>query len=84
MKDDVEWRPRAIKDLRRADRTTHARIIEAIEKLAGTGVGDVRRLSGTDLPEYRLRVGEWRVRFQKGHQKIVILRVLPRGNAYSA
>jgi mRNA-degrading endonuclease RelE of RelBE toxin-antitoxin system len=36
MKDDVEWRPRAIKDLRRADRTTHSqfasRFVETTEE----------------------------------------------------
>jgi hypothetical protein len=32
MKDDVEWRPGAIEDFRRTDRTARSRIIEAIEK----------------------------------------------------
>jgi mRNA-degrading endonuclease RelE of RelBE toxin-antitoxin system len=34
--------------------------------------------------EWRLRVGDWRVRFDRDDeaQAIVVLRVLPRGRAY--
>lgn len=46
------------------------------------GRGDYRRLVG--LPEWRLRVGEWRVRFavDAASSAVVILRILPRGRAY--
>jgi mRNA-degrading endonuclease RelE of RelBE toxin-antitoxin system len=45
-------------------------------------VGDVKRLSGSG--EYRLRVGDWRVRFERHDRQltIVVVRVLPRGRAY--
>jgi mRNA-degrading endonuclease RelE of RelBE toxin-antitoxin system len=35
-------------------------------------------------PEYRLRVGPWRVRFRVDRKAgaLVVLRVLPRGKAY--
>lgn len=43
---------------------------------------DVRRLTGTS--DERIRVGDWRVRFDRDitAHEIVILRVLPRGRAY--
>jgi hypothetical protein len=44
----------------------------------------VMRLRGVEPPEWRLRVGDWRVRFQYDHpaQTIRVLRALPRGRAY--
>jgi mRNA-degrading endonuclease RelE of RelBE toxin-antitoxin system len=44
--------------------------------------GDVVRLAGTE--EWRLRVGDWRVRFERDPRArmIYVLRVLPRGRAY--
>lgn len=72
------------RDLRRIDPPTGARILTAITRLAQSAelVGDVKRLSGSG--EYRLRVGDWRVRFERDDQqlRIVVVRVLPRGRAY--
>lgn len=45
----------------------------------------VARTSGKlDSPQWRLRVGGWRVRFSFDEERrvIVVLRVLPRGRAY--
>jgi mRNA interferase RelE/StbE len=82
------WRvviePKARKDLRRIDPPTRARIFRAIDGLAQTAelTGDVKRLQGA--AEYRLRVGDWRVRFERDGDLIIIkvIRVLPRGRAY--
>lgn len=43
--------------------------------------GDIRKLNS---PQWRLRIGDWRVRFSfdDENQVIVVLRVLPRGRAY--
>jgi mRNA-degrading endonuclease RelE of RelBE toxin-antitoxin system len=43
----------------------------------------VRKLEGYEN-QWRLRVGEWRVRFApvEERREILILRVLPRGRAY--
>jgi mRNA-degrading endonuclease RelE of RelBE toxin-antitoxin system len=54
---------RARRDLRRLDHPVAVRIGEALERLAATGQGDVQRLRGTP-DEWRLRVGDWRVRFR--------------------
>jgi mRNA-degrading endonuclease RelE of RelBE toxin-antitoxin system len=53
-------------------------------RLAIKGEGDVRRLMPIDPPEYRLRVGKWRVRFQIDHSanRLLVLHVLRRDEAY--
>lgn len=80
----VEFTPRAHKDLRQLDRPVQRRIISALDRLvAGERLsGDVRRLTGST--EYRLRVGDWRVRFEFDGDRLLItvVRILPRGRAY--
>jgi mRNA-degrading endonuclease RelE of RelBE toxin-antitoxin system len=60
---------RALKDLERLDRLVRNRIIAALDRLvdelaAGAQLSNVKRLVGTDEAEWRLRVGDYRVRFQ--------------------
>jgi mRNA interferase RelE/StbE len=76
--------PRALRDLERLDQALRRRVFTALDRLAATGQGDVKRLRGIDPPEWRLRVGDWRVRFAYDFQTrtMSILRVLPRGRAY--
>ncbi|MDQ6777744.1 MAG: hypothetical protein M3071_16390 [Actinomycetota bacterium] len=40
--------------------------------------GDIKRLAGHEPPEWRLRVGDWRVRFTRetAERTVVIQRVL--------
>ena len=79
----VEWTQRALREAERLDPATRVRIIRAIERLAETDQGDVKQLRGSPH-EWRLRVGDWRVRFlfDRTTDTITILRVLPRGRAY--
>jgi mRNA-degrading endonuclease RelE of RelBE toxin-antitoxin system len=61
------------------------RDVKRLDKLvANYPRGDVVRLKGVTPPEFRLRVGDWRVRFRAdSHDRVVfVLRVLPRGEAY--
>lgn len=80
----VVWQSRAEKDLRRLEVGTQRRVIAAVVSFAGSERGDVVRLRGTDPPEYRLRVGDWRVRFRIDLEarRLRVLRVLPRDKAY--
>ena len=77
----VEWSEQARADLRALDRPAAIRILEALTRFLETGHGDVRKLQGTKS-EYRLRVGDWRVRFADAPGVIRILRVLHRKDAY--
>ena len=45
------------------DKSTARRIKQSTERFAETGAGNVKRLQGIDPPEFRLRVGDYRVRF---------------------
>jgi mRNA-degrading endonuclease RelE of RelBE toxin-antitoxin system len=80
----VLWAERARSDLRRLDRQTAARVERAVGRLAETEQGDVTRLKGQVPPQWRLRVGDWRVRFrfERDSGTLLVLRVLPRGRAY--
>jgi mRNA interferase RelE/StbE len=74
---------RGRRDFRRLDPPVQRRIVDALDRLTGdTPSGDVVRLTGAD-DEWRLRVGDWRVRFGRDSAGVVhVLRVLPRGRAY--
>lgn len=83
MKYDVDWTRRALRDLRRLDKTITSRIISSVEAFAVTGHADIKKMTDAS-GEYRLRVGDWRVRFTKDEEIriISVIRVLPRGEAY--
>lgn len=80
----VVWQSRAEKDLGRLDGSVQRRVIAAVTSFADTERGDVVQLRGVQPPEYRLRVGDWRVRFSidRDAGRLHVLRVLPRDKAY--
>jgi mRNA interferase RelE/StbE len=59
----VELKPRAIKDMRNLQRQDSSRIVDALERLQLDLAGDVKKLTNF-TPEYRLRVGQFRVLFE--------------------
>ena len=70
-------------DLDRLDRATRLRVTAAIQRMAGTGAGNIKKLQGINPPEYRLRVGDFRVRFsQPDGETIRVNRVQNRREAY--
>ena len=79
---EIEFKPRAIKDLQSIPKLTVERIIEKVEALRNDLAGDVKRL--TDFtPEYRLRVGDYRILFEIEVDKVIIYRVKHRSDAYN-
>jgi len=69
-------------DVRRLERDTAMRIFVALHRFAETGEGDVRKLQGIS-DEFRLRVGDYRVRFtQELDESLHIHSVLHRKDAY--
>jgi len=80
----IRWSHESSRNLDRLDPDVADRVLQALDRFAIEGVGDVRRLAGIDPPEYRLRVGKWRIRFQINHadETIDILHVLRRDEAY--
>ena len=81
------WRyiltPQARRDMRRLDRAVRQRIFDALDNYVAEHRGSVRKLTGRE-DEWRLRVGDWRIRFRSDARVriVVVLRVLPRGEAY--
>jgi mRNA interferase RelE/StbE len=70
-------------DVRAIDRETALRLLKALARFLETDAGNVKRLQGFDPPQYRLRVGDWRLLFRKSHDDTIeVLRVRNRREAY--
>lgn len=82
MPKKIEWAGAARADLRRIDRETALRILEGLSRFLFTEQGDVKLLKGSDPKEYRLRVGDYRVRFCGLGDALQILSVRHRKDAY--
>lgn len=79
----IRFEARAERDLGRLDPPVARRVVEALDRvLARDPSVDLRRLKGSD--EWRLRVGNWRVRLRLDFDTriVIVVRVLPRGRAY--
>ncbi|MCG9893359.1 MAG: type II toxin-antitoxin system RelE/ParE family toxin [Thermosynechococcaceae cyanobacterium MS004] len=81
MNYSIEFKPRAIKDLKKLSVQDRERIIANIERLQDNLAGDVKKLTNF-TPEYRLRVGDYRVLFEVDRTRIVVYRVKHRRDAY--
>ena len=83
MRWELRWAPRAEADLAALERRTRERVLAALERMAETGHGDVVKMQGRDR-EWRLRVGDYRIRltFEFQIQTIRVLRVRHRREAY--
>ena len=79
---EIEWTGTALEDLASLDKGMARRIKKSVERLAETGAGNVKRLQGIDPPEYRLRIGDYRVRFHNDGVTVTVLRVRNRREAY--
>ena len=82
MAKKIEWTDVARADVRRFDREAALRILEGLARFLFTEEGDVRLLKGSDPREYRLRVGDYRIRFQDHGDILQILSVRHRREAY--
>lgn len=78
----IVWTDQAKAQLRAIDKDTALRILHALARLISTGEGDVKRLQDIDPPEFRLRVGDYRVRFHDLGDAIEVLAVRHRREAY--
>ena len=64
------------------DKGIARRIKESVERFAATGAGNVKKLQGVEPAEFRLRAGDYRVRFYTSAEVVRILRVRNRREAY--
>ena len=82
MAKKIEWTPQARADVRTLDRQTALRLLKALARFRLTESGDVKRLEGTNPAEFRLRIGDYRIRFHDLGDKLQVLRVRHRREAY--
>ncbi len=81
MNYEIEIRRRAEKDLSAIPKNDAQNIADAIFALENGLVGDIKKLTNFS-PEYRLRIGNWRILFEVSKSKIIIFRILHRRDAY--
>jgi len=75
------WTDKAKGELRQIDKQQAMAILHALTDYAKTGQGDIKRLRGST--DWRLRVGDYRVRFEILRDDILrILHVKHRREAY--
>ncbi|HZD51290.1 MAG TPA: type II toxin-antitoxin system RelE/ParE family toxin [Silvibacterium sp.] len=78
----IAWKDQAKAQLRAIDQPTALRILHALAQFAATGEDNVKRLQNIEPPEYRLRVGDYRIRFHDTDAAIEITAVKHRREAY--
>ncbi|BAZ31817.1 hypothetical protein NIES4074_42900 [Cylindrospermum sp. NIES-4074] len=81
MQYQIEFKPKAIKDLQQLPVNIRERIISKIDAMQDNLQGDVKHLTNF-TPEYRLRVSDFRVLFELEEETIMIYRVKHRSKAY--
>ncbi|MBU6392271.1 MAG: type II toxin-antitoxin system RelE/ParE family toxin [Planctomycetes bacterium] len=77
----VKLKPKAIKDLQSISKPEARKIAERMKNLEQGLVGDIKRLTNF-TPEYRLRIGDYRILFEIEGQEIIIHRIKHRKEAY--
>ncbi len=78
----IIWKDQAKDQLRAIDKDTALRILHALANFAATAEGDVKRLQDIEPPEFRLRVGDYRVRFHMAADTLEITAVKHRREVY--
>jgi mRNA-degrading endonuclease RelE of RelBE toxin-antitoxin system len=79
---NVIWSAEAKAQLRAIDQHTALRILKALARYLETGEGDVKRLQNINPPEFRLRVGDYRVRFHEAGDTVRVGAIRHRREAY--
>ena len=77
----VRYTDKAARDLENLPRREQKRTLDALDRFAASGVGDVRALGGRWRGRFRLRVGDWRA-ILRMEDEIVVIRVSHRREVY--
>jgi len=82
MNKKLVWTDPAKSQLRSVDQPEALRILHVLARYLATGEGDVKRLQNIEPPEFRLRAGDYRIRFHDLGDSILVLAVKHRRDAY--
>jgi mRNA-degrading endonuclease RelE of RelBE toxin-antitoxin system len=82
MAKKIGWTEQAKADVRGIDREIAIDLLHRLARFLSNEEGDVKRLADIDPPEFRLRLGDYRLRFYDHGDWIEILRVRNRKDAY--
>ena len=77
----IDFKPKALKDLDSLQADDSRRVIERIKRMRNDLEGEVKHLTNF-TPEYRLRVGDFRVLFELAGNQITVYRVVNRHDSY--
>jgi mRNA-degrading endonuclease RelE of RelBE toxin-antitoxin system len=78
----IAWTIQSKAHLCAIDQGNALHILHILARYLSTGEGDVRRLQDVEPPEFRLRVGDYRVRFRDLGESILVLAIKHRREAY--
>jgi len=81
MKYDIQFKPKAVRDIEGLSSRIQARLLARVEEMSNDLKGDIKRLTAF-TPEYRLRIGDYRVLFEIEEETIIIFRIRHRREAY--
>jgi len=77
----IEFKRTAIKDSEKINQKDSLRIIQGIDQLQEGLSGDIKKLTNF-TPEYRLRIGKFRILFEVNDARIIIYRIKQRKESY--
>jgi mRNA interferase RelE/StbE len=82
MNYEIKLKPKAIKDLENLPLEQSKRVLKKLEKFSINLEGDLKKLTNF-TPEYRLRIGDYRVLFEIEENTITVYRIIHRKEAYT-
>ena len=78
---EIEIKSRVLKDCKKIPQKFIRQIFAKIEDMSDNLKGQVKQLTN-HTPEYRLRVGDYRVLFEINDETIIVYRIKHRRDAY--
>jgi addiction module RelE/StbE family toxin len=81
MSYELRFSPQFRKDLQRLDSALHRRILDALGKLRDTPYQG-RKLAGVGVGKWRIRIGDYRVRYDIERNAVLLYRVRKREDIY--
>ena len=79
---EINFKPTSVKDLKKIDKKNQKVIINKIEKMSDNLTGDIKKITNF-TPEYRLRIGDYRVLFEIEGNNIIVYRIKHRKESYN-